>query len=706
MTEPEHLYRLLPAIYRRRDGESGQALRALLGLIDAEFEAVRADIETTWDNWFVETAEEWLVPYLASALRLPVTRDVAAISFSRRAFVANTIGYRRRKGTVGMVELLARDVTNYPTRAVESFRRVAWTEAINHREDRPGTIDIRSTARLERLSSPLSEAARRIDVRRIASGRGQHNLPNLGLYLWRTQIWRVGEVDAAPVPASGGRGWWMRPTGGAAPIFAPLETETDPAAVATEASVPMPLSRRRLWAQGGPPWPFSITLRGDDGSTETVPPERIDICHLDPLPAAPADDRVRVDPQAGVVLLGQSAGAGLSGLTVTTTHSIATPGLLGAGPWARPGPEDWLGRWTALPEAREVGFQVMVSRSETGTGIVATLEQAIAAWNGFVGALAPDAAARALGIILLGDSRTHAAPATPIRVPSGAVLGVIAASWPDRPDPAGGPDLVRPPGALLADETRPLIDGDIVVLGIAGPAQGRGEVCFDGLTIAGRIGVGPGSLDALRLASSTLLGGGLEVNAADGNNAALELSVARAVLGDVRTTGEIAAIEIADAAILGRIDAAGVAVSARGATVMGTTRAGRLEADDCIFEGLVDIDVQQEGCVRFSVLPPDSRTARRYRCQPETALDAAPDAAARARLLVGLRPDYRSLDPLAPGFLLLADTTPPEIRTAAEDGGEPGCWNHLQHHTRVSNLSNALPQFLRFGLEPGLFFLA
>ncbi len=711
MTDREFLYELLPAIYRRRDGENGNALRALISIIDAELEAVRADTETAWDNWFVETAEEWLVPYLASSLRLPVTRDVSAISFSQRAFVANTIRYRRRKGTVGMIELLARDVTNYPVRAVEFFRRLAWTEALNHQEGRAATLDLRDAARLERLAGPLGEETRRVDVRRISSGRGQHNLPNIGLFLWRSQIWRLSEVDAAPIPGTGDRGWWYRPTGESAPLYAPLETESDPAAVATEESVPIALSRRRLWTRAQENdetnvWPFTITLRAADGTTEQITPERIDICHLDPVPAAPTGDRVRVDPEAGVLLLGQDAGSGLVGISVTTSHYVATPGTLGAGPWNRPSATEWLGRWTAVPEARDVGFQIMVSRTETGSGIVATFDVAVMAWHAFIDGLDTDARSRALGLILVGDSRSYAAPATAIRMPSGAALGIVAASWPDLPDPAGGPPIVRAPGVLLPDETRPMVTGDISVVGETTAPVSRGELYIDGLLVDGSISVLPGALDALSLASTTLIGpGNIAIDGTDGANAALEVKIVHSILGGVDATDPFASLSIVDSAVLGSLRVSGAILNGSGATILGQTHAGMLEATDCLFEGVLDIEAQQEGCVRFCYLPPESPMARRYRCQPDMALANAPNSQERARILARFRPQYRSLDPLAPGFLLLEESVPAEIRQLAEDGGEPGCWNHLQHETRVANLRNALPQFLRFGMEPGLFFL-
>ena len=49
---------------------------------------------------------------------------------SPRAEVANTIAYRRRKGTASMLEQLARDVTGGDARVVEFFQRLGWSGMI------------------------------------------------------------------------------------------------------------------------------------------------------------------------------------------------------------------------------------------------------------------------------------------------------------------------------------------------------------------------------------------------------------------------------------------------------------------------------------------------------------------------------------------------------------------------------------------------
>ena len=54
-----------------------------------------------------------------------------------RRDVANTIRQRRRKGTLAVLEDLARDSAGWPARAVEFFTQVAWTENVNHFRVRP-----------------------------------------------------------------------------------------------------------------------------------------------------------------------------------------------------------------------------------------------------------------------------------------------------------------------------------------------------------------------------------------------------------------------------------------------------------------------------------------------------------------------------------------------------------------------------------------
>ncbi|MGO4842256.1 hypothetical protein AB4144_59320, partial [Rhizobiaceae sp. 2RAB30] len=55
-------------------------------------------------------------------------------------------------------------------------------------------------------------------------------------------------------------------------------------------------------------------------------------------------------------------------------------------------------------------------------------------------------------------------------------------------------------------------------------------------------------------------------------------------------------------------------------TIRGRTRARQFDfVTETIFDGLATAERVQTGCVRFSFVPPGSRTPRRYRCQPDLA---------------------------------------------------------------------------------------
>jgi hypothetical protein len=184
----EDIYNLLPAIYRIRDEEGAGALRALVTVFAKQAGVVESDIAQLYENWFIETCEDWVVPYLGDLLGVRGLHSVSDATFSLRARVADTIGYRRRKGTAAMLEQLAHDSTGWPAHAVEFFELLITTQNYNHlRPHNVITPDLRRTDVLELLDTPFDRIAHTADVRHIASRRGRHNIPNIGLFLWRLQ---------------------------------------------------------------------------------------------------------------------------------------------------------------------------------------------------------------------------------------------------------------------------------------------------------------------------------------------------------------------------------------------------------------------------------------------------------------------------------------------------------------------------------------
>jgi hypothetical protein len=102
------LYDLLPEIYRVRDAEGredlpegGLPLRALLSVLAREVAVVEEDLAQLYDDLFVETCAGWVVPYVGDLVGVGGLHELEDAA-SRRAQVANTVAYRRRKGTAAI----------------------------------------------------------------------------------------------------------------------------------------------------------------------------------------------------------------------------------------------------------------------------------------------------------------------------------------------------------------------------------------------------------------------------------------------------------------------------------------------------------------------------------------------------------------------------------------------------------------------------
>jgi hypothetical protein len=129
------LWQLLPGVYRAQDatapGTPG-SLQEMLDRIGAQFAVLRRSIDRMWENQSIETCDDWAIPYIGDLL---ATRLVSCLdSRAQRLDVAKTIYYRRRAGTLGLLEELVADIAGRDARAVEFFRRIGRTR---HQFDPP-----------------------------------------------------------------------------------------------------------------------------------------------------------------------------------------------------------------------------------------------------------------------------------------------------------------------------------------------------------------------------------------------------------------------------------------------------------------------------------------------------------------------------------------------------------------------------------------
>jgi hypothetical protein len=653
--DAEHLYALLPAVYRQRDAEQADRLglatgplRDLVEILAAQAVLVERDIFRLYENWFVETCEPWVVPYLGDLIGVRGTNGAG----NPRAEVANTLGYRQSKGTAAMLERLARDVTGWPARAVEYFALLATTQHVDHvRAANLRTPDLRKAGDLERLGGPFETAAHTAEVRRIATPRGEpgrYDIPNVGLFLWRLQAYPLQRVTPKPADATK-RNFTFDVLGRDEPLFHAAVAETDAAGIAAELNVPAPIRRRSLDADLAGYYGASFTV-WDGGGAVSV--DRIVACDLTdwnrPRPAG----KVAVDPVLGRLSFPDAQDPA----KVRVSCHYGFGGDLGGGPYQRESSFTEIAGETTL----RVG-------ESAGAGGFVTIQAALDHWNG-----------NGSAVIEIADSRTYAEALT---VPAIAEKGRLE--------------------LRAADEQRPalLLSQPLVISG--------GALCgfeINGLLIAGGTVRLAGSLDHVLIQHATLAPGGASP-ALSVEPGAARLTVSRSILGAVRTHPETqvswsdsivdAAGGIAFAAAADGTSPGGPLTVSR-STVRGEVRAAEMVlAENSLFLDPVTSLRRQAGCVRFCYVAPGSRTPRRFHCQP-----ADETAAVAGRL----RPRFTSLRHGDPGYGQLTLETPPEIRRGADDESEMGVFASLRQPQREDALRIRLAEYLRVGLEAGIFF--
>lgn len=757
MTQRDRLYQLLPAIYRLRDTEQGEPLRALLQLLTEELEIVEADIAGLYANWFIETCDEWAIPYIGDLLEVRGLHTFQNSPYSQRAWVANTLRYRRRKGTASVLEQIARDVTGWPTRVVEFFELLSTTQYLNHlRPQNLRTPDLRDLNGLARLDGPFDRIAHTADVRTPLQTEGWYNIANIGLFLWRLQSYRVTGSTARKIQP--GR-YTFNPLGIDAPLLTNPDTETEITHLAEEINVPTPIRPGAFYSdlvanKALPPVnsPVSSLYYGRDrslfidllgivdppGSTPTSILCADLSTWMDTGWVPPPDGTIAVDVQRGRLAFNPVTTAPTK---VQVNYCYGFSGDVGGGPYNR---QEWLMRSLQAAEVETVDWLVGVSpKTPQPTGvpcIFATVAAAVIAWN----TLPPGT----VGMIAIMDSGTfdETAASLEIQIKPGSRLWILAATWSET-DPylpttvslqgkvsantvvvSEGVPGISPigRGQLRAEGLRPHIRGNLSVKAtIAEPSLLLGELILNGLLVEGKLTVTAGNLTRLRLDHCTLVPnlGGLVIEAANANsqrNEELEIHIDRSITGQIQLPDTTPKLEISDSIVMGgtaptdvAIKALNTAVVVQSSTLWGTSQTGELEASNSIFTAIATVRRTQRGCVRFCYVPEGSLVPRRYRCQPQLAIEQRAktlnlETLPRDELnliLARVQPEFTSEQYGQPEYAQLSLGCASEIRGGAEDSSEMGVFDHLKQPQREANLQVALEEYLRFGLEAGLIFV-
>ena len=669
--DKERLYQLIPTVYRLKDeaiaaatGVEKGPLKAFIELFSEQVLLLEDDLDKLYEDQFIETCSEWVVPYIGDLVGARDLFSIPGNNFSARAQVANTLAYRRRKGTVSVIEQLARDITGWPVNVIEYFQKLSTTQYLNHL--RPKNISItgvRNSYLRELANTPFDPYSHTIDVRNISSQRGRYNIFNIGIFLWRIAAHSVTRGPAYRIDAD-------RLTfdclGRDVPLYNYPIAEDDISQVAAVDNVPIPIGRLRMhknieryYGPGGKSvWLYDI------------PVEEIKICNLSDdgngnwwnTPAT----KITIDPVLGRIAFPPGTAPGK--LYVNYYYGFA--GKIGAGEYGR----DIARETTSLRTVRVPGDQP-------------TIHQAINELSSMD------------GVIELTENDYYIE--TPvINLDEGQHIEIKAAEG-KRPILVLGSDL-----NIHGDDNSSVSFNGVFVVGgcLKVPANKPGGFLNE--------------LGELKIGHCTLL-----PSASPEIDSVIAQPLQPRIIIETISTSCIISNSITGALIINEnssceirdciIDASqedefaykGLVNYGGKLTIKNTTVIGRVAtsflslATNCIFKSAeiagapVSVKRTQEGCMRFSYVPLGSIVPKKYKCQPVNMAHATK-----------VRPIFNSLEFANAAYGQLNEHCAKEILEGADNGSEMGVFCQLHQSQRVDSLRKKLNEYLRFGLEGGIFF--
>jgi hypothetical protein len=650
--------------------------------------------------------------------------------------VANTVRFRRRKGTVAVLEDLAEAVAAWPARAVEFYRLLSYTQNINYLHlERGRTVDIRRGVELADLGTAFDRIAHGVDVRCINARHfpERYNIPNVGVFVWRLPAFSITQAPALYNDASPNC-YYFSALGNDTPLYnRAQETEAHPKG---KLNLPTAITRRELECfkeedqtgkrESGLPYyygPNKSFAIWTGASRTLVDPDTIVVADLTGWTYRPLPGTVAVDPELGRIAFPptQTRKQG-----VWVSYQYAFSAGMGGGEYDR----------TLTQPATYTMY--LVGEGES----YAHINDALTQWQ-------HDQPANA--VIEITDSGVYVEPIA-INLQQGQTLQLRAAngrrpvirllnfqqSGPDNLTITGGTNAPAAPSA--AGTARP---ADAAGAGDA-TAAATDPTCWftlDGIVVTGRGVQVQGEVAGVVIRHSTLVPGwGMDCNCDPTRpmEPSLELDSApkcvrieHSIIGAIEVNSDEAAddpchIYISDS-IVDATSLEGVAIGAperlcayavldiRRCTVFGQVQSHAIElAENSIFLGVMWDCRRQQGCMRFCYVTPGSRTPRRYECQPDLVAQAVraqqdnmPATAMRALLQqeqTRVEPEFNSVRYGQPSYCQLSDLCAKEITQGADDESEMGAFHDLYQPQRAANLRTRLDEYTPAGMTAGIIF--
>jgi hypothetical protein len=637
----EKIWEMIPAIYRHEDGiaEEPGVLRALVEILAEQAAILRRSHDRLWEDQFIEFCNDWAVPYIAD---LVGTRLVSALNKrGRRVDVAKTIYYRRRKGTLRVLEELISDITGWEGKVVENFRRLGRTrhgldpEPLQLTGRFSGTMpggwaDLRQQRASELTGGPFDEFHHTADMRQHSGVNGRYGIPKLAFHLYRLAAFKV--ESATPYEINDWS-FTFDPSGRDIPLFMPRNRpdDWDEWRSALEWELPAQIRCRVLNYAKSALVPDAISVEAPEGE---IAPAQIVAGDLSDWSANPPGKRLVIDPGRGRLLFLGDAPDG----DVKVTYHYGFSGEIGAGTYDRREVED-----LTPDQIHEGGGEIPAGGIENE------------------------------GVTQINDSATYGPVGSKNKVKD---LTLQAANY------------QRPYLRLESNWTFNTLeteDSELTLDGLWIGAAGNYEIILRG------------DYERVTIRHCTFDPGGID---ADGNNIppvplviegqVEEMIIDASITGSIMTRDEgvierlIVRDSILDSSATPALSLDSGVVEMERVTVFGELVVHRLWASEALITGVAEVTDTQNGCFRFSAAPEGSRLPKPY--EPHIIKDS--------------KHYFTSRQFGQPGYGQLSQTAPEEIRRGAENGSEIGAFSALINPIKLDSLRAKVEEYMPFGLIP------
>lgn len=172
------LYDALPAFYKAEDERARLTppepveLETFIRAMAVPLAVARQSIEELYADLFIDSASDWVLPYLA---RMVGTSLVFPDADSNRRDVRGTVDWRRRKGTPAMLQDLGGDLTGELVVTQEGWKRVQITQDLDILRLERVTPLVRAPSLAERHHGPLGTLHKTVDARAITRTTGKYH---------------------------------------------------------------------------------------------------------------------------------------------------------------------------------------------------------------------------------------------------------------------------------------------------------------------------------------------------------------------------------------------------------------------------------------------------------------------------------------------------------------------------------------------------